>query len=100
MKQANDLSEDPTVSTVWISPIRGISSVVERHPSKLDVTGSNPVFRSEPYKVLYCLIAQLAEHGAVNSGVLGSSPSGAVDRVGNVRFYHKSRDHHIRLTKS
>ena len=23
----------------------GISSVVERHPSKLDVTGSNPVFR-------------------------------------------------------
>ena len=23
-----------------------ISSVVERHPSKLDVTGSNPVFRS------------------------------------------------------
>lgn len=78
----------------------GISSVVERHPSKLDVTGSNPVFRSEPYTVLYCLIAQLAEHGAVNSGVLGSSPSGAVDRVGNVRFYHKSLDHHIRLTKS
>jgi hypothetical protein len=26
----------------------GISSVVERQPSKLNVTGSNPVFRSEP----------------------------------------------------
>ena len=27
----------------------GISSVVERQPSKLNVTGSNPVFRSEPF---------------------------------------------------
>ena len=51
--------------------------MVERQPSKLNVTGSNPVFRSEPFGS-YCPIAQLAEHGAVNSGVLGSSPSGAV----------------------
>ena len=41
------------------------------------VTGSIPVTRSEP-SGSYCPIAQLAEHGAVNSGVLGSSPSGAV----------------------
>ena len=31
----------------------GISSVVERQPSKLNVTGSNPVFRSEPLGSFY-----------------------------------------------
>ena len=31
----------------------GISSVVERQPSKLNVTGSSPVFRSEPSGSLY-----------------------------------------------
>ena len=54
--------------------------MVERHPSKLNVTGSNPVFRSEP-SGSYSLIAQLAEHGAVNSGVPGSSPGGGVPLV-------------------
>jgi len=36
----------------------GISSVVERHPSKLDVTGSNPVFRFL-FKRTYSCLAQL-----------------------------------------
>ena len=51
--------------------------MVERHPSKLDVTGSNPVFRSEP-SGSYSPIAQLAVRGAVNSEVVCSSQTGGV----------------------
>ena len=68
---------DNQTKIVYDCPISGVSSAVERYPSKLDVVGSIPILRSEP-SGSYCPIAQLAEHGAVNSGVLGSSPSGAV----------------------
>jgi hypothetical protein len=40
-----------------------------------------------PPATYHSLIAQLAEHGAVNSGVPGSSPGGGVERIGNVRFF-------------
>ena len=33
------------------------------------------------YEAFYSLIAQLAEHGAVNSGVPGSSPGGGVEGI-------------------
>ena len=49
--------------------------MVERHPSKLDVTGSNPVFRSEP-SGSYSSIAQSVEQLTVNQPVPGSSPGG------------------------
>ena len=36
------------------SPIScGVSSVVERYPSKLDVVGSNPILRLPFYKYFY-----------------------------------------------
>ena len=60
--------------------ICGVSSVVERYPSKLDVVGSNPILRSEP-SGSYSPIAQLAEHGAVNTGVVRSSRTGGAREI-------------------
>ena len=40
-----------------------------------------------------------AEQRAVNSKVPRSNRGGGVGRTGNVRFFHTSRDYHIRLTK-
>ncbi len=50
---------------------------------QVGVTGSIPVIRSEP-SGSYSPIAQLAEHGAVNTGVVRSSRTGGVGRTGNV----------------
>ena len=45
--------------------------MVERHPSKLDVTGSNPVFRSSSNSsVVECLL--------YTEGVGGSNPSSSI----------------------
>ena len=93
--------------------------MVERHPSKLNVSGSNPLFRSNGLEYIRARVSErkknrksnprgrevgtllvpisailqdsadvflfpcssMAEHGAVNSGVLGSSPSGGVSRA-------------------
>ena len=41
-------------------------------------------------------IVQLVERAAVNRYVVGSSPTTPVEWVGNIRFIHMFRDHHIR----
>ena len=60
---------------------RGISSEAERQFPILDAIGSIPIFSTGkvlPTLSSHCLVAQLAEQGAVNSKVPGSSPGWAV----------------------
>ena len=81
----------PTSAPNW-----GISSVGRASP----LQGGCQEFESPILHGNFCFpyspIAQLAEHGAVNSGVVRSSRTGGVEWVGNIRFIHKFRDHHIR----
>ena len=53
----------------------GINSAVECQPSKLNVTGSNPVFRSELLRVLLLECSSAVEQTAVNRFVAGSIPA-------------------------
>jgi|688.fasta_scaffold407151_1 hypothetical protein len=47
------LALDNQTKIVYDCPISGVSSAVERYPSKLDVVGSIPIPRSEPLGSLY-----------------------------------------------
>ena len=60
----------------------GISSVVERNLAKVDVVGSNPIFRSRPYSEV---VITIPCHGIITGSnpvrVVGSSNSHVILKV-------------------
>ncbi len=74
---------DNQTKIVYDCLISGVSSAVERYPSKLDVVGSIPILRSEPSGSLFPCGAAVARE-TVNFQVTSSNLVGGVGRIGNV----------------
>ena len=67
--------------------LAGVAQLVERHPSKVNVAGSNPVARSVPFGNLHASrYSSGVEHFHGKEGVVGSNPTNGSCSV-NIIYY-------------